>query len=609
MCIRDSLEGAVANGEEPQVSASVAPGVSPNLPEHTPSPEPVQAEPPLQAASLTAGQQRAAQWSASGVAGCPTSVQRGARLVSAEPGVYSPSCSKLMRDEWEVCPVGTMGDTNLKALQSVTIPSDYYEPQWWTRNLCVGVEKKDDGPQEVYNPVAAPSDVLVVSCPNGSFADEQHASEASTCVWNMCGPSSSLLCALPATIPALSDRSYDHALSVFNNSSPLWSVLPSNSSGFPSEWTIFPTESGRFPASIEQIYRVPLFKKYISDTYSHEVQVFASPCDSFPTRALGASCIAALRCCGRAFRCKITMGKGFGDRPRALSWLLRLRADELLHQFGALQDRANEWQRGIMRVQSEYTPSADMLERLRECLRIAESDVSRLWDIAAGENFDMGEMIDRWIELQQRGVNPFRWHRRFSVNTESSLRLQIAALQEAITTESVQPEVSAERLLEMQSVSTDRATLTTDSLATRISGGCPRGHGLYLQEAEGNFCNHCGRREIWPPALVSRCEGCDYDLCQGCCAQLWSSQHTASGTLGPGAESDISAATETSEAPPSAALLSGVASPTPDKWRDSVPQLVEDFFQMYTLTAMESRVARGLYGHGKTLPRVGPSRK
>ena len=44
------------------------------------------------------------------------------------------------------------------------------------------------------------------------------------------------------------------------------------------------------------------------------------------------------------------MGKSVGSRYQALSQLRFRRAEELLYQLGALQDRANDWQGELTRA-------------------------------------------------------------------------------------------------------------------------------------------------------------------------------------------------------------------------------------------------------------------
>ena len=124
------------------------------------------------------------------------------------------------------------------------------------------------------------------------------------------------------------------------------------------------------------------------------------------------------------------MGRGLRDRSRALPILLLRRAEELLHQWGALQDRANDWQQRLTQALRGPSVPAEV-ERMRRQLNAAEGDVSKLWDIALEENIDMGVMVDRWIELQQRGANPRRWDPKFNIAAESLVRRQIDALKKS----------------------------------------------------------------------------------------------------------------------------------------------------------------------------------
>ena len=276
------------------------------------------------------------------------------------------------------------------------------------------------------------------------------------------------------------------------------------------------------------------------------------------------------------------MGKGLRDRSRALPVLLLRRADELLHQWGALQDRANDWQRELTRVQSDRS-APEVIEHVRKQLSGAEGDVSRLWDTAVEENVDMSKMVDSWIELQQRGPNPLRWDRKFDIDSRSLLQLQISALRKSLLTSDAGDRlaVAPEGPSDGDGVAPVDASTVSDSSATRVNEhdpSCPRGHRLHRRRAGGNFCNYCGQSEIWSPDYVFRCEGCDYDLCRGCSERVPFPLQAADGSRG-GSGGD----------PPL-----GVAPPATGHWQDLVPRLVEDFFQMYTLTAMESRVARGL---------------
>ena len=73
--------------------------------------------------SMTAGQRRAAQWSAVGLAGSPVDAQPltcgSLREFCLEQ--HRPSCSRLARCEWNGCPTGTMGSTGLAIYQSSSI--------------------------------------------------------------------------------------------------------------------------------------------------------------------------------------------------------------------------------------------------------------------------------------------------------------------------------------------------------------------------------------------------------------------------------------------------------------------------------------------------------
>ena len=227
----DDQDGEVANGGEPQVSASTAQGVSPNeFDNKSPSP-PSAPETTLQASGLTAGQQRAAQWSASGVAGCTTSAryQQGTRL---ELESKLPSCSKLMRGEREGCLFSTMGVTESKALPSLAIPCDYYE---WA-----------DG-RKLQEPMEEP--LVEVSMTEAElFGGLAPVAVSLGCV----------AIALPDTILARSDQLSDHEFGVFNNSSPHCSFSVSPPFDFLRNWTILGTEAGWLLGLVEQIYMFPL---------------------------------------------------------------------------------------------------------------------------------------------------------------------------------------------------------------------------------------------------------------------------------------------------------------------------------------------------------------
>ena len=188
--------------------------------------------------------------------------------MGTELGYELPSCSRLMRDESEDCLFGTLGDAECRALPSVTIPCDYsesstkYATPEWVQAMEIGVERKDIGSSDVSNPVVPLSDVSHMHCPNGFVVEKKHIVGISTCARDMLGPSSLPVLALPATILARPDRSCDQQLFVFNNSSPLRSILVSIYFGFFPECPSL----GQFASNTGQIYRIVLFKNLICRT-------------------------------------------------------------------------------------------------------------------------------------------------------------------------------------------------------------------------------------------------------------------------------------------------------------------------------------------------------
>ena len=128
--------------EEPQVCSSCSPGVPPAAPAGVSPVSGAQPDGLPQTSSLTVGQQRAAQWSSSGVAGGPAAVKDptcGSLKMSDEA---IPSCSRLVRGEVENCPFDAMGATKLESLPYSSIPCDYQEcPEGYDTRGFVASEK------------------------------------------------------------------------------------------------------------------------------------------------------------------------------------------------------------------------------------------------------------------------------------------------------------------------------------------------------------------------------------------------------------------------------------------------------------------------------------
>ena len=224
--------GDAGDWEEPQVCSSCSPGVLPEASEGVSLASGGQPDVVPQTSSLTAGQQRAAQWSSNGVAGAPTSVRDptcGSLKMFDGSG---PSCSRLVRSEVAICPSGAVGTTKLESLPYSPIPCDYQEcPEGYDtqESIAAGKVPFADGEAIVtVDPYALPLMLPMGSKSEGILPDKCSAKAQSlehyVSVRKGCADF-----ALSDTTHARSDRSCDHDKALFNNSNPPNVVLPPDS--------------------------------------------------------------------------------------------------------------------------------------------------------------------------------------------------------------------------------------------------------------------------------------------------------------------------------------------------------------------------------------------
>ena len=230
--------GEAGEWEEPQVSSGCSPSVPPAASESVAPVGSTNVDVVPQTASMTAGQQRAAQWSAGGVAGGPATVKDSKCGSLTRLEVRPPSCSRLMRGEVENYPLGAGGVTKPESLPYVSIPCDYQEcPEGYdTRGFVALKEPKatQDGVRTPAECAAVTVDPYALSLmfPNGYDSEgilldqrdlEVPSSRHLVPLW----PDGSEF-ALSDTIHAQSDRLSDDDLVLFNNSKPP-QVAPSES--------------------------------------------------------------------------------------------------------------------------------------------------------------------------------------------------------------------------------------------------------------------------------------------------------------------------------------------------------------------------------------------
>ena len=309
--------------EEPQVCSSCSPGVPPAAPAGVSPLSGAQPDGLPQTSSLTVGQQRAAQWSSSGVAGGPAAVKDptcGSLKMSDEA---IPSCSRLVRGEVENCPFDAMGATKLESRPYSSIPCDYQEcPEGYDTRGFVASEKYQSTQGGALSPsgdtnVTVDPYALPLMLPKGVDSEGILLDQCNAKAQSLGHYVSSLkdrpASALLDTIRARSDRSCDPNEVLFNNSNPPSVVSLSDTIITPTDIQGLDENFVSSVSLVDHNYSVLGDKYQINSSRNFIVQALARSCSSLGVVS-GADCASvALSGDPPAFRCGMSGHDGSGD--------------------------------------------------------------------------------------------------------------------------------------------------------------------------------------------------------------------------------------------------------------------------------------------------------